>query len=202
MEIFIAVFVTLIIVALIWINSRRRDSQDEQSITQEETNQELSKNKFPPVPKWQPNLPTDTKKVLEKAKYYTDSKLQLAVFRNGTITIFPNRVESTIDSAKETLNKIINFHGDFKPLTMDDGNYLIEYSQPAFTIVFKDEIENHWNYINENHQDGLCTSEVLLNANHEPNTFDKIGKISLFGRAKMYMDAQEPEVVEVFDPND
>ena len=88
---------------------------------------------------------------------------------------------------------------NFRPIPMDDGNYLIEYSQPAFTIVFKAEIEKNWKYIDENHLYGLCTAEVLINRNGQQNVFDRSGKISLFGRPKMFMDAQEPRVVRTFE---
>lgn len=155
---------------------------------------------FPPTPKWQPNLPIDINMIYEKAKYYTGNKLQFAIFQNGTVTFFSDRVNNIENSAKSSLDKIYNFHPDFKPLTMDDGNYLIEYSQPAFTIVFKEEIETHWNYIEQNHQDGICRAEVLINAQGQHNVFDRIGKICLFGRAKMFMDAQAPKVVRTFDP--
>ena len=155
---------------------------------------------FPPKPKWKPNLPTDIDAILDRAKFYTGQKLQLAVFSHGTVVIFPDRVDNITALGLVTLDKIYKFHPDFNPMTMDDGNYLIEYSQPAFTIVFKDELENHWEYIEQNHLDGLCTSEVLLNGQGEPNKFDRIGKISLFGRTKMFQDAQNPKVVKTFDP--
>ncbi|MCU4157327.1 hypothetical protein J1N10_15225 [Carboxylicivirga sp. A043] len=154
---------------------------------------------FPPKPKWKPNLPINLNLILEKSKYYTGEKLQLAVFEFGTIIIFSERVTDIISSALQTLDKIYNFHPDFNPREMDDGNYLIEYSQPAFTIVFKDEIEKYWSYIDENHLDGICTDEVLINGNGEHNVFDKIGKICLYGRSKMFMDAQNPKVVLTFD---
>lgn len=156
---------------------------------------------FPPKPKWKPNLPINIELIYEKAKYYTGSKLQFAIFQNGTVAFFANRAEAIEDSSKTLLNQIYNSHPDFKPITMDDGNYLIEYSQPAFTIVFKDEIENHWNYIEQNHQDGTCRDEVLINAQGQHNVFDSVGKICLFGRAKMFMDAQEPKIVKTFDPS-
>ena len=164
----------------------------------------LFKNKkeddFPPTPKWKPNLPVDLDIIYEKARFYTDGKVQFAIFQNGTVAFFSTKVDNIEVSAKSSLNKIYNFHADFNPLTMDDGNYLIEYSQPAFTVVFKDEIENYWDYIEKNHQDGICRAEVLINAHGQQNVFDKIGKICLFGRAKMFMDAQAPKVVMTFDP--
>jgi hypothetical protein len=115
------------------------------------------------------------------------------------VVIFPTRVDNIEQGAKSTLNRIFNSHPDMKPVTMDDGNYLIEYSQPAFTIVFKDEIENHWDYIEKNHQDGVCRDEVLINGQGQHNVFEKLGKICLFGRAKMFLDAQNPKVVKMFD---
>lgn len=154
---------------------------------------------FPPKPKWKPNLPINHTEIVEKAKFYTGEKLQFAVFEFGTVVIFPTRVDNIEQDAKSTLNRIFNSHPDMKPVTMDDGNYLIEYSQPAFTIVFKDEIENHWDYIEKNHQDGVCRDEVLINGQGQHNVFEKLGKICLFGRAKMFLDAQNPKVVEMFD---
>lgn len=155
---------------------------------------------FPPLPKWRPQLPLDLDQIFEKAKFYTGSKLQLAVMKNGTVVIFPEMVPNIELSAKDTINKIFNSHPDFKPITMDDGNFLIEYTQPAFTIVFKQEIEQNWDYIDKNHLDGLCQAEVLINDKGERNVFDDLGKICLFGRAKMFLDAQQPQVLRIFSP--
>jgi uncharacterized protein YqfB (UPF0267 family) len=156
---------------------------------------------FPPKPKWKPNLPIDIELIYEKAAYYTGKKLQFAVFQHGTVVFFANKVDHIEDSARVTLDNIYNAHPDFNPMTMDDGNYLIEYSYPAFTIVFKDEIEKNWDYIEQNHQDGICRAEVLINAQRQQNVFDNTGKICLFGRAKMFMDAQAPKVVKTFEPD-
>ena len=177
-----------------------KQKQNASPIKNEQTSKNESDKDFPPKPKWKPNLPVDIDLIYEKARYYTGDKLQFAVFQNGTVTFFSSKVDNIEDSAKASLDKIYNFHPDFKPMTMDDGNYLIEYSQPAFTIVFKDEIENHWSYIDKNHQDGICREEVLINAQGQHNVFDSVGKICLFGRAKMFMDAQAPRIVRIFDP--
>ena len=177
-----------------------KQKQNFSSTKKEQTSNKEKDTDFPPKPEWKPNLPVDIELIYEKAKYYTGDKLQFAIFQNGTITFFSNKVDNIEDSAKASLDKIYNSHPDFKPMTMDDGNYLVEYSQPAFTIVFKDEIESHWDYIDKNHQDGICRAEVLINAQGQHNMFDSVGKICLFGRAKMFMDAQAPKVVKTFDP--
>lgn len=154
---------------------------------------------FPPKPKWKPNTPVDINLIMKSVKYYTDERIQIAIMKYGTVILFPDRVENIKTEAKNTLEKIYNSHPDFNPKTMDDGNYLIEYNHPAFTIVFKSEIDNHWSYIEENHLDGVCRDEVLINNNGERNVFNKIGKICLYGRSKMFMDAQEPEVAMTFN---
>jgi hypothetical protein len=154
---------------------------------------------FPPKPKWKPNLPIDLNQILDKAKYYTGDKIQIAVFEFGTVVIFPQKVDDINSSALKTLDLIYKSHPDFNPREMDDGNFLIEYSQPAFTIVFKEEVEKNWNYIDENHLDGICTDEVLINSDGERNVFNEIGKICLFARSKMFMDAQNPKVVLTFN---
>ncbi len=160
----------------------------------------VEKKQFPPIPRWRPDTPNDIDKIINTAKYYTGSKLQLAVFKFGTVALLTKQVDDIEGEAKKILNSIYNFHADFKPKLMDDGNYLIEYNQPAFTIVFKDEQEDYWDYINKNHRGGVCNDEVLINSRGQQNVFDTTGKVCLFGRAKMFMDAQSPQVVKIFNP--
>lgn len=162
------------------------------------SNNNKKASNFPPTPKWKPNLPIDLNLIMEKARYYTAEKLQIAVFEFGTVVIFPERVSSIHSSAIQVLSTIYNSHPDFNPKEMDDGNYIIEYTRPAFTIIFKNEIEEYWDYIEKNHLYGLCANEVLINEKGEHNVFDKIGKISLFGRSKMFMDAQNPKIILAF----
>ena len=101
---------------------------------------------------------------------------------------------------QEILDKVYRYHADFNPQAMDDGNILISYSQPAFSIVFKDEFDSHREYIEQHYLDGVVRDEVLLNANGEPNRLDERGVIGLFGRARMFLDAQDPEILQIWRP--
>jgi hypothetical protein len=155
---------------------------------------------FPPKPKWKPNVPVNLQKTIETFAYYSDKKKSFAVFKNGTCVVISDSAVDQEKLAKEILNKVYNYHPDFNPQTMDDGNYMISYSQPAYSVVFKEEFEKNRDYIEQNHLDGLVRAEVLLNSNHEANKFDDIGKIGLFARARMFLDAQDPVVVEIWKP--
>ena len=155
---------------------------------------------FPPKPKWKPNVPVDIERTIQAFAYYSDKKKTFAVFENGTCVLIPDGSSNLENSAKEILNKVYNYHPDFNPQTMDDGNFMVSYSQPAFSVVFKDEFEKNRDYIDQNHLDGVVRAEVLLNARREPNKFDDIGKIGLFARARMFLDAQNPVVVKIWTP--
>lgn len=155
---------------------------------------------FPPVPKWQPNIPVDIEKTVQTSAYYLNYQRPFVVFSNGTgVVVGINSVDMELD-AKTTLNKVFYFHADFNPMEMDDDNWLVKYSHPAFSIVFKTEIDENFQYIEAHHLDGLVTSEAILNENKQVNLFDKRGKIGLFGRARMFMDAQAPIVARIWKP--
>ena len=154
---------------------------------------------FPPKPKWKPNIPIDIEKTIQTFAYYSDKKKTFVIFKNGTCVMVPPEADPE-NAAKEILDKVYNYHPDFNPKTMDDGNFLVSYSQPAFSIVFKDEFEKNRDYIEQNHLDGLTRDEVLLNAKGEANKFDDIGKIGLFARSRMFLDAQNPVIVKTWKP--
>ena len=162
---------------------------------------EKTPDDFPPKPKWKPNVPVDIERTIQAFAYYSDKKKTFAVFENGTCVVVPDESSNVENSAKEILDKVYNYHPDFNPQAMDDGNFMVSYSQPAYSVVFKDEFEKNRDYIDQNHLDGVVRAEVLLNAKGEPNKFDDRGKIGLFARSRMFLDAQKPVVVKIWKPN-
>ncbi len=155
---------------------------------------------FPPKPKWKPTVPVDIPRTVQTFAYYTDRKRTFAVFTHGTCVLLPEGSTDGEKDAKEILDKVYHYHPDFNPQAMDDGHFMISYSQPAYSVVFKEELETHRDYIDRNHLDGVVRAEVLLNAKGEPNKFDDRGKVGLFGRARMFLDAQTPVVVQIWRP--
>ena len=82
------------------------------------------------------------------------------------------------------------------PLTMKDGNVLVQYNHPALNVVISDFVQTHWQEIETRHLDGLATAEVLTTPAGQ-NKFDDLGKKALLGRCYMFMDAQEPIVIRI-----
>ena len=176
-------------VSRVWRSTARRQETD----LRDETD-------FPPKPRWKPSIPVDVPRTVQTFAYYTDRKKAFAVFKHGTCVLLPNPGTAAEGDAKGILDKVYRYHPDFNPQAMDDGNFLISYSQPAFSVVFKDEFDSHREYIEQHHLDGVVRAEVLLNANGEPNKFDARGMIGLFGRARMFLDAQDPEILQIWRP--
>lgn len=82
------------------------------------------------------------------------------------------------------------------PAPMDDGNILVSYNHLAVNVVLSAVAKNHWDEIEKRHLDGLTPDEVLITPLGQ-NKFDDFGKQALLGRAYMFMDAQNPEIIRL-----
>ena len=122
------------------------------------------------------------------------------MFENGTCVPVDVESKKQEQDALAVLDELFNQHPDFNSLSMDDGNWMVSHSDAAYSICFTDEVEANWETIDKNHLDALAKHEVLLNAEQKPNVFDKRGKIGLFGRARWFMDCQNPKVVRIERP--
>lgn len=157
---------------------------------------------FPPVPKWMPNFSASIESQLERMIFYTDQDKDLAQFSNGTIVILEDGLddEEAKQYASEVLSEIFNYHPDMSPVDMKDGNILVQYNHPAYNVVLTEFTKKHMDVIKSRHLDALATDEVLI-TNLGQNKFDEFGMQALYGRAFMFMDAQNPEVVRVYRKN-
>ena len=156
------------------------------------------KQDFPPVPAWEPEIAVPIDKISERFRYYTDGGTDFVVFRHGTCVVVSDGL-SEADArreALETVSKIFNYHPDMNPKNMDDGNILIFYNHPAYTVVLDEVTKKHIDTIRENHMKALARDEVLMTP-RGANKFDDFGMKALFGRCYFFMDAKKPEVASV-----
>ena len=79
---------------------------------------------------------------------------------------------------------------------MDDGNIMIFYNHPAYTIVLNEVTEKHMDLIRQNHMEALARDEVLITPKG-PNKFDDFAMKALFGRCYFFMDAKDPIVSKI-----
>lgn len=157
------------------------------------------KRQFPPVPKWRPAFTPPLDTLVERIHYYANGKKDFVVFEHGTCVVVPNGLteEDAKTNALDTLSAIFHRHADMNPVAMDDGNILMRYSGPALNVVLCDFARAHWTEIEANHLDAIATDEVLVDAKGRLNVFDENGKMGLYGRCFLFMDAQTKNVVRV-----
>lgn len=163
---------------------------------------EPPKKRFPPVPDWQPRIKQPTDAIIDRMSYYTDGERDFALFENGTISILPAGLsDAQADQhAKEAIHKVFHAHPDMHPLNMDDGNILVRYNHDLATVVLNEVAVSNWSEIDAEHQRALATDEVLITPLGH-NTFDDFGKKALFGRCYMFMDAQDPRIIQIVRSN-
>lgn len=154
--------------------------------------------RFPPVPDWQPQIIQPCDALIERLRFYTNDGSDFVVFRHGTMAILPRGLDDTQAAARalEALQQVYCAHPDMNPLSMKDGNILIQYSHDVLNIVLAEVAAANWGEIDARHLEALASDEVLMTP-AGPNRFDDFGKKALFGRCYMFMDAQAPEVLEI-----
>ena len=155
-------------------------------------------NDFPPVPAWQPNIEIPLGKIIDRFRHYTDNKRDFVILKHGTCVLVADGLteEQAKKEALDTVSRIFNYHPDMNPKSMDDGNILIFYNHPAYTVVLEEITRQHMDLIRTNHLKALARDEVLMTS-AGPNKFDDFGMKALFGRCYFFMDAKKPEVVSV-----
>ncbi len=153
---------------------------------------------FRPTPKWKPGVPVDIPRTVAAFLYYFERKKTLVVFAHGTcVPVSPGCAEPEKE-AMQALRGVFYSHPDFRTLPMDDGNYMISYSDAAFSVVFRDELDANRDYIEQHHREGLTEDEVLQGPTAAGGGFEERGKIGLFGRSRMFLDAQNSTVSEIW----
>lgn len=152
---------------------------------------------FPPRPSWRPSFPVDHDRVVTTFQYYSGSTHPFVVYRHGTVVPVAPESTNIERDAMMVLGELFHRHPDFNPLEMDDGHWLVSYSNDAFNVCFADQVKACWEYIEQHHLEGLTSDEVLVNTQGKANVFDARGKIGLFGRAHWFLDASDPVVARV-----
>lgn len=196
MKILILILVVSIIVGVVIIINQQPSQPTRPDPSINDTSED-----FPPKPKWKPTIPVDIERIVNTFRYYSNNKITFAIFENGTCVPIDGESEQPEQEALIILDQLFHQHPDFKPLAMDDGNWMVSYSDKAYSICFANEVESNWETIDSNHLEALATDEVLLDANQQPNVFNKTAKIGLFARARWFMDCQNPRVVKIIRPS-
>lgn len=155
---------------------------------------------WPPRPAWVPSFQMPFPKTLTAFKLALRGPRDIVVFKNGTMVIVPLGMDdsSATDLAKAHLNDLVHGHVDMSVQRTAAEDVLVSYNrtgyEAAFNLVLSDIAQEHWNEIETRHLDGLVADEVIV-TQVAANGFDEEGKMALLGRAYMFLDALDPQVM-------
>ena len=113
------------------------------------------------MPKWKSDFASSNESQLERMIFYANQEKDLAQFLNGTIVILEDGLnnEKAQQYANEVLSKIFNYHPDMNPVTMKDGNILVQYNHPAYNVVLTKFTKLHIDTIKSKHLEALALTK-------------------------------------------
>lgn len=137
---------------------------------------------------------------LEAFKLALKGPRDIVVFKNGTMVIVPTELDddSAQALAKALLNDTIHGHVDMSVQRTAASDVLVSYNKTgykaAFNLTLSIIARENWEEIETRHMDGLVSDEVIF-TEQGANGFNEEGKMALLGRAYMFLDALDPEIV-------
>lgn len=148
--------------------------------TPEHSSESTNPKASAPVP-WNPEESVDIPRTLAKFQYYTNHRKAFVVFKHGTCVVIPDLSPAPEHDAKAILRQLRSTMVDWTPHLMDDGNFTVSYAEPAYSIVFKEEADLH----------------QLVSPEKETRYFG----VGVFGRARLFLDLENPIIVQVWRPS-
>jgi hypothetical protein len=137
----------------------------------------------------------DKDRLADCVRHYSDEKFDAFLYKFGS-WVFPSASGDKLEESNRRLADVGNNRINFDVREMDDGNYVVRFSEKVFTVVLRDEYETLRERI-VSEANASAAEEVILGKSGEPSEHLYIG---LFGRTRLLRDIGEPEVVEMLSP--
>lgn len=144
--------------------------------------------------KWQPDYSQETEGLSEKMKFYTDSKHDFIVLKNGTCLFFNdmNNYEINVKKVMESAKTLTDFSVDI----MSGGDYIVNIRGPIDVYVGKEEFANQREEIEKRLDELKYPGEAFTSKDVKGLEHERI-LVGLYARAKMLKDAHNPEIAKV-----
>jgi hypothetical protein len=152
----------------------------------------------------------DIEKTAKTLDYYLNGKSSFIILKYGTlIGIYDH--QNPIDAQRivaERFQSLFQKDVGFNPFPMDDSNWLVEYLHPnqpnhkynVVSIIFHEEVLRYKQEIDHSYLNYIAGDELFLDKDGQPKPFDERGKVGLFARARLFMDARDPKIIKIWNP--
>jgi hypothetical protein len=130
------------------------------------------------------SVAADVDRIEKTAGYYSDGKFFLEIYKNGTCVFPPVSMENKAESGDKLLAALNERPVDFTVKEMDDHNFVVQFSNSVFAIVFADEFVEHRDEISQQAA-SLSGDEVVMGRPGAPEEHMLIG---LYARTRLLED--------------
>jgi len=136
----------------------------------------------------------DIDRLAENVAYYSNGRFYVEIFGHGTC-VFPSPHGDREGEAKDCLRALPK-NNSFEVREMDDGNFVVKFTEEVFAVVFKDEFqelsEEVYSEINSS-----TSPEKIAGRSDSPEVHMFIG---LFARTRLIGDREAMLVVREVSP--
>jgi hypothetical protein len=148
-----------------------------------------------PRPSWRPEYIVKNGDVVDKISLYTNHQKPFVIYENGTC-VFPSIIDENLQfTCDEILTNVVMSSPDFKVNKMNDGNFMVSFLGPVYSLVFEDTFnKNKKNIIESVDAKGLLSGEKVISSSDSSSPLDHY-YIGLYARAYLYMDAADRHIV-------
>ena len=149
-----------------------------------------------PRPSWRPDVDINIDVVASKVTFFTNNQKPFVVYKNGTC-VFPSIIDEKVDShCYEFLKAVVSQSPDFEVSEMEDGNYLVSFTGPVYSLVLNDEFDKQKEHIVKSlNQGGLLPGEKILSGDGKQKPVEHY-YIGLFARARLYADVADNKIAK------
>jgi hypothetical protein len=132
----------------------------------------------------------DINLVDDAVNYYSNGRFSSAIFENGTCVLPP--VDGNRNAGAISCLSKIKENQRFEVREMDDGNFIVKFSEFIFSVVFLDDYLKNKNQIIKDVLSST-SNEVILGKDNLSNDHIYIG---IFARTRMLQDMHDRKIVK------
>jgi hypothetical protein len=142
------------------------------------------------------SIPVDVDRIQRTIVYYANGKFHMEIYENGTCVLPKVLPDGKIESGRRLLIEISEHPIDFFVREMDDHNFVVQFSNFIFSVVFSDEYYKNRNEIIQQAR-AMITDEVLVTKPDSPPDHLYIG---LYARTRLLEDIHAPTLARSVKP--
>ena len=139
-----------------------------------------------PQIKWRPTTIVSADALIKAMLLYASDRGNFRIYENGTVLFI--KAESDDEPNAHRCLEELAFIPDFRVMPMKDGNYMVSPHSIGAALILADELQQQLDDLKHHQAEAIYPGEAFLQG-------DENLPVGLIGRAKIYRDALEKNLV-------